>query len=74
MFGIAADALAGTRRPFYNRIHCFEMTGVCREADLDFAGREFAHGAIAEVIFHVAVAGNKIGDVILRELGEDYVE
>src|SRR2546423_8875172 len=74
MFGIAANPLAGAGRPFYDGIHGFEMAWICREPDLYFAGGEFADGAIAEMIFHIAVAGNKSWDVILRELGEDYVE
>src|SRR2546423_11981916 len=74
MSSIAADALAGSRRPFNNRIHCFERAGVCRKPNLHFAGGKFAHGTIAEMIFHVAVAGDKSWDVILIKLGEDYVE
>src|SRR5881398_1317080 len=74
MFGIAANALARARRPFYDRIDCFEMAGICRKADLDFAGGKLAHGAIAEVVLHIAVAGDKSWDIILSELGEDDVE
>src|SRR5437762_11971584 len=74
MFGIAANALAGARRSFYDRIDCLEMAGICRKADFDFAGGKFAHGAIAEVIHHVAIAGGKSRDVIFSELGENDVE
>src|SRR5207244_12677449 len=74
MFGIAANALARARRSFYDRIDCFEMAGVCRKADLDFASGKFAHGAIAEVILHVAIAGDKSWDIILSELGENDIE
>ena len=74
MFGIAANALARARCSFYDRIDCFEMAGICRKSDLDFAGGKFAHGAIAEMIFYVAVAGDKSRDVIFSELGENDVE
>src|SRR5437763_16652284 len=74
MFGIAANALARTRCSFYDRIDCFEMAGICRKADLDFAGGKLAHGAIAEVVLHIAVAGDKSWNVIFSELGEDDVE
>jgi len=74
MFGIATDALARAGGPFHHRINGFEMTWVCRKPDFDFAGCKFAHGAIAEVIFHVAIPGNESGNVILGKLSEDDVE
>ncbi len=61
MFGVAADALAGARRAFHDRIDRFEMARVGRQTNLHFrAGSQFADGAIAEVIFHVAVAADEI--------------
>src|SRR6185312_7290319 len=74
MFGIATDALAGTGGPFHHWINRFEMTWVGRKANLHFARSKFAHGAIAEVIFHIAVPGNESGNVILGKLSEDDVE
>ncbi len=48
------------------------MTRVCRETNLNFgARRKFPNGAITEMIFHVAIAGDQIGNVVLAELGED---
>ena len=74
MFGIATDALAGTGRPFHDRINRFEMTWVGGKPNFDFARSKFAHGAIAQVIFHIAVSGNESGNVILGKLGEDDVQ
>src|SRR5690349_22094394 len=74
MFGIATDALAGTGGPFHHRINRFKMARVGREPDLYFASSKLAHGAIAQVIFHIAISGNKSGNVILGKLSEDDVE
>ena len=75
MLGVAANALPGARFPFDHRIDRFEMARVRREPDLDLRARsELAHGAITEVIFHVAIAGDQIGNVVLAKLGEDDLE
>ena len=74
MFGVAANALPGARRPFHHWIDRFQMTWVGGEPNFDFACSKFAHGAIAKVIFHIAIAGNESGNVILGELGENDVE
>ena len=51
------------------------MARIGREPNLDFrAGSEFPDGVIAEVIFHVAIARDEIGNVVCAELGEDHLE
>src|SRR5262249_41811188 len=53
----------------------FQMARVRREPDLDLAaGSEPARGLIAEMIFHVAIASDQVGNVILAKLGEDDLE
>ena len=75
VFGISANALAGARFPFDYRIDSFQVAGVGREPDLDLRARsEPAHSVITEVVFHVAVAGDQVGNVILAKLGEDNFE
>ena len=72
MLGIAPNALTRTRLPFDHWIDRFEMTRVCRETNLNFgARRKFPNRAISEMIFHIAIAGDQIGNVVLAELGED---
>ena len=72
MLGIAPNALTRTRLPFDHWIDRFEMTRVCRETNLDFgARRKFPNRAISEMIFHIAVPGDEVWDVVLAELGED---
>ena len=75
MFGISANALTGARLPFDYRIDSLQMAGVGREPDLDLRIRsEAAHGVMPEVVFHVAVTGDQVGNIILAKLGEDNFE
>ena len=72
MLGIAPNALTRTRLPLDHGVNRLEMTRVCRETNLNFgARRKFPNGAISEMIFHIAIAGDQIGNVVLAELGED---
>src|SRR5438128_8959242 len=75
MLGIAANSLPGAGFPFNDWIDSFQMARVRRESDLDLGARsEPAHGLITEMIFHVAIASDQIGNVILVKLGEDDFE
>src|SRR2546429_4473730 len=75
MFGVAANPLPRAGRPFDNWIDRFEMTRICREANLNLrAGSEFSDCSITEMIFYVAIAGDGFGNVVLAELGEDDAE
>ncbi len=72
MLGVTTNALPRARGPFDNGINRFEMTGICRETNLDLgAGGKFSDGVITKMIFHVAIAGDQLGNVILAELGKD---
>ena len=72
MFRVAADALPRAGRAFHDRVNRFEMAWVGCQTNLDLlTRREFAHAAVAEMIFHVAIAGDQIGNVVLAEFGED---
>ena len=67
MLGVAANPLPGARRSFHHRIDRFEMARIRRETNLNLrAVLELSDGAIAEVIFHVAIAGDQIGNVVRR--------
>src|SRR6478735_9901507 len=75
VLGIAANSLPGARFPFDDWIDSFQMARVRRKSDLDLgAGTEPAHSLITEMIFHVAIASDQIGNVILAKLGEDDLE
>src|SRR5262249_31058815 len=75
MLSIAADSLPGARLSFYHRIDGLQMARVRRESDLNLGARsEPAHRVITEMIFHVAIAGDQIGNVILAKLREDDLE
>src|SRR5438477_10034674 len=72
MICIAANSLPGARFPFDDWIDSFQMARVRRESDLNLAARsEPPHGLITEMIFHVAIASDQIGNVILAKLRED---
>src|SRR5436309_15968142 len=72
MLSIAANSLPGARFPFNHWIDSFQMARVRRKSDLDLGARSKpSHGLITEMIFHVAIASDQIGNVILAKLGED---
>src|SRR4030095_16031149 len=75
MLGIAANSLPGARFPFDYWIDRFQMARVRRKSDLNLAARsEPPHGLITEMIFHIAIAGDQVGNVILTKLGENDFE
>src|SRR5262249_36326202 len=68
---ITANSLPRARFPFDDWIDSFQMTGVRRQSDLNLGARsEPAHGLITEMIFHVAIAGDQFGNVVLAKLRE----
>src|SRR4029077_5751776 len=74
-FGVAANALPRAGCAFDNGIDRLEMARVCGKTDFHFgAGRKFSDGAITEMVFHVAVAGYELGNVIVAEFGKDDAE
>ena len=75
MLGVAANPLPGTGGPFYYRIDRFEVARICRQSDFNLrAGGEFSNRPIAEMIFYVAIAGDRFRNVVLTEFGEDHAE
>ena len=75
MLGIAANPLSGARRAFDNWVDRFEVTRICSQTNFDLrAGPEFSDRAITEMIFHVAITGHQLGDVVLTKLGKDDAE
>src|SRR5262249_32764046 len=72
MFGVAPNSLPRARRSLNDWIDCLQMARVCGETNLNLrAGSKLSHGAITEMIFHVAIAPDRFGNVVFAELGED---
>ena len=75
MLGVTANSLTGARLSFDHRIDGFEVARIRRKPDLYLStGSESAHRVIPEMIFHVAIARNQIGNVIISEFGKDDFE
>src|SRR5207237_10808991 len=75
MLGVAANALARAGSSFDHRINRFEMTWIGRETNLNLgAGGKFSDGVVTEMVFHVTITGDQLGNVILTELGKDDAE
>ena len=75
MLGIAPDPLPRASSSFHHRIDRLEMTRIGGKANLNFrAALELSLGPITKMIFHVAVACDEIGNVILGKLGKDDLE
>src|SRR6185437_6444592 len=75
MVGITANSLSGTRLSFHHRVDGFQMARVRREPNLDLrTGGKFAYRVITEMIFHVAVASDQLGNIIFDKLSEDDLE
>ena len=73
--GVIESALAGAGLAFDDRVDGFEVAGVGGEHDADaVAGFGLTNGFEAEVIFHVAIASDHVGDVVLGELVEEHFE
>ena len=54
------------------------MTRICREADPDFTVWQLADAFVAEVVFHVAIAGDEVGLVggseFVKDGGEGFAD
>ena len=54
----------------------FKVAGICRKADPDLAIGEFADALVAEVVFHIAVAGDGVrfigGGEFIEDRGEGF--
>src|SRR6266404_9029481 len=75
MFGVVTNALARACRSFDNWIDRFKMAWIGRKPDFNFsAGTKFPHRAITEMVLHVAIPRDQIGDVVFGEFSEDDVE
>src|SRR5690242_18127443 len=75
MLGVAANLLSRASLSFDHRIDSFQVARVRREPDLDLsAGGKFAYRVITEVIFHVAIAGDQLGNVVFTKLSKDDLE
>ena len=71
-FGVAEDPLTRAGHALDDGIDGFEVARVRREADGDFvAGGSLALGEISEVVFHIAIAADDVGDEVFREFVED---
>jgi hypothetical protein len=72
---VAADALAGAGLALDHGVDDLEVDGLAaRRTSTSFARGRLASRLVAEVVFHVAVAADRVGDVILGELLEELVE
>ena len=72
---VAEQRLLGARAALDDRIDRFQVARIRSQRDMHVAAARIdAVAGEAQVIFHVAVAGNKSWDVILSEFSEDYVE
>ncbi len=72
---VAADALAGAGLAFDDRVDDLEVRRVGGETDLDgFARSGLQLGLVAEVVFHISVAADGVGDVVFGELFEEHLE
>ena len=72
---VIKSALAGAGLAFDNRVDSFEVAGVGGEHDADAVARfGLANGFEAEVILHVAIASDHVGDVVLGEFVEENFE
>src|SRR5213592_4270996 len=75
MLSVTSNPLTRARRSFHDWIDRFEMARICGKTNFHLrAGCEFSHGPIAEMIFHVAIPGDELGNVILAELSENNTE
>ena len=71
-FRIAAHPLPRARGSLHDGIDRFEMARVGREANLHLGAiLQLPDRAIAEVIFHIAIARHEVGDVVGGKFGED---
>lgn len=74
-FGVAENALPGAGHPFDHGIDRLEMARVGGETHPHgIAGLADTLGEVAEVVFHVAIAADHLGEKIFRELVEDEFE
>src|SRR5438552_19185799 len=75
MLGVTAKSLSGTRLSFDYWIDSFQVVGIRLDPDLDLcSGNESPYRVITEMIFHVAVAGCQLGNIIFAKLGKDDLE
>ena len=59
--GILENPLTGAGLAFDDRVHRFQMAGVCRETNLDLVSAwQFTRGLVAEVVFHIPVAAHQL--------------
>src|SRR6184192_2867753 len=75
MVGIVTNALTRARRSLDNRIDCFKMAWVARKPDFNLgAGTKLSHRAITEMVLHIAIPCDQIGNVVFGEFSEDNIE
>ena len=69
---VAEDALAGAGLALHDRIDGLEVRGVGGHAQADGGAAGGGDlGLVTEVVLHIAVAGDGVGKIVLRELLED---
>src|SRR5205807_3517818 len=75
MFGVVTNALARACRSLDNWIDRFKMAWIGRKPDFNFsAGTKFPHRAITEMVLHIAIPRDQIGNIVFGEFSEDHVE
>ena len=75
LFAVTENALTGAGHAFDHGIDRFEVAWVGGETHPNgVAGLADALGEVAEVVFHVAIAADHVGDEIFRELVENEFE
>jgi len=59
---VSTDALAGAGLPLHDRVDDFQVRRIGCEADLDLlAGTGCQDGFITEMVFHITIAGDRVG-------------
>src|SRR6266545_4295169 len=75
VLGVPANSLSGARLSFDYWIDSFQVARIRREPDLDLrTGGKFTYRVITEMIFHVAIASDQLGNVFFAKLSKDDLE
>src|SRR5947208_9151492 len=75
MVGVGTTPRTRACRSLDNPIDRFKMAWITRKPDFNLgAGTKLSHRAITEMVLHIAIPGDQIGNVVFGEFSEDNVE
>ena len=74
VLGVADVPLFGAGTAFHHGIHRFQVGRVGGEVDAHLGARQITHHLVTEVVFHVAVPGHKVGDIVGAEFMQQDLE